>query len=145
MKKIIILTALFASVTLTGFSQDKAADMLATLNREGKIALYINFETSKAEINAESAGIISQIAEMMNEDKQLKISVEGHTDNAGQPKTNQALSESRAKAVAQGIISKGVPVGRVTSKGWGATKPLADNNTEDAKARNRRVEIVKVK
>ena len=128
------------------FAQDMTPEtMLQTINKEGKIALYINFETSKSEINAESKGVIDLIAQMMTTDKKLRISVEGHTDNAGNPKKNQLLSEERAKAVMEGIIAKGIDRNRLKSKGWGSKKPLADNNTEDAKARNRRVEIVKVK
>ncbi len=146
MKKIIfLLSFLLVSVTFSFAQEAKADDMLAAINKEGKIALYINFETSKAEINPESQGIIEQVAKMMTLDNTLKISVEGHTDNAGNPKTNQKLSESRANAVMQGIIAKGISKNRLSAKGWGPTKPLADNNTEDAKARNRRVEIVKMK
>ena len=120
-----------------------ANDMLTAINKEGKIALYINFETSKAEINPESQGVIDQVAKMMELDRSLKISVEGHTDNAGNPKTNQKLSELRANAVVTQLIAKGVNKSRLAAKGWGPSKPLADNNTEDSKARNRRVEIVK--
>ena len=146
MKKIILSIAVLLFSLSTVLAQDATPEtMLRTINKEGKIALYINFETSKSEINAESMGVIDLIAQMMNTDKKLKISVEGHTDNAGNPKTNQTLSENRAKAVMEGIIAKGIDRSRLTSKGWGSKKPLADNNTEDAKARNRRVEIVKVK
>ncbi len=146
MKQAIILFSFLLLCAAPLFAQDvKAGDMLEAINKDGKIALYINFETSKAEINPESQGIIEQVAQMMNLDKSLKISVEGHTDNAGNPKTNQKLSESRANAVMQGIIAKGIDKGRLAAKGWGAVKPLADNNTEDSKARNRRVEIVKLK
>jgi OOP family OmpA-OmpF porin len=145
MRKIIVLLLLsFFSLTNSFAQEAKATDMLAAINKDGKIALYINFETSKAEINPESQGIIGQVAAMMELDKSLKISVEGHTDNAGNPKTNQKLSESRANAVMAGIIAKGIDKSRLQAKGWGAAKPLADNNTEDAKARNRRVEIVKI-
>ena len=146
MKKTILLLSVLFALFAPVFAQElNANDLLAAINKEGKIALYINFETSKAEINPESQGIIEQVAKMMELDKSLKISIEGHTDNAGNPKTNQKLSESRANAVMQGIVAKGVNKSRLSAKGWGAAKPLADNNTEDSKARNRRVEIVKMK
>ena len=146
MKKTILLLSLLLATLAPVFAQElNATDLLTTINKEGKIALYINFETSKAEINPESQGIIEQVAKMLELDKSLKISVEGHTDNAGNPKTNQKLSESRANAVMQGIVAKGISKARLSAKGWGAAQPLADNNTEDAKARNRRVEIVKMK
>ncbi len=133
----------FIATLIAKAQENDVQTMLQTMNREGKIALYINFETSKAEINAESQSSIAQVAEMMTLDKSLTISVEGHTDNAGNPKTNLKLSEMRAAAVMHALIERGIDKSRLTSKGWGAAKPIADNNTEDAKARNRRVEIVK--
>ncbi len=74
----------------------------------------------------------------------LKVSIEGHTDNSGNATANQTLSENRAKAVMNAVIAKGIDKSRLTSKGMGATKPLEDNGTEDGKAKNRRVEIVKM-
>lgn len=146
MKKTLFLLTILLVLLTPAFAQElNANDLLAAINKDGKIALYINFETSKAEINPESQGIIEQVAKMMELDPSLKISVEGHTDNAGNPKNNQKLSESRANAVMMGIVAKGINKNRLAAKGWGAAQPLADNNTEDAKARNRRVEIVKMK
>ncbi len=132
-------------LTLGSYAQMANDELLKTLNKEGKVALYINFETSKSEINPESQGIVDQLVTILNTDKSLRISIEGHTDNAGNPKTNLALSESRARAVMEAIIAKGVDKNRLSAKGWGSKKPIADNNTEDAKARNRRVEIIKLK
>ncbi len=119
-------------------------DILTALNTDGHIALYINFETGKSDIKPESQKIIDQIVEMLKSNPTLKISIEGHTDNVGNPQSNQTLSENRAKAVMNAIISKGIDKLRLSSKGWGQTKPTVDNNTEDGKAKNRRVEIVKL-
>jgi OOP family OmpA-OmpF porin len=119
-------------------------DMLTALNADGHIALYINFETGKSDIKPESQKVIDQIVEMLKSNPALKISVEGHTDNAGTAPSNQTLSESRAKAVMNGIVAKGVDKSRLSSKGWGQTKPIEDNKTEEGKAKNRRVEIVKI-
>jgi outer membrane protein OmpA-like peptidoglycan-associated protein len=80
---------------------------------------------------------------MLNQNPDLKISIEGHTDNVGTPQSNQILSESRAKSVMNALVSKGISAGRLKYKGWGQTKPIADNASEDGKAKNRRVEIVK--
>jgi len=121
----------------------QANEMFDALNKEGSIALYINFETGKADIKPESQKIIDQIVQMMKDNPDLKISVEGHTDNVGTPQSNQTLSENRAKAVMNAIISKGIDKSRLSSKGWGQTKPIADNQTEEGKAKNRRVELVK--
>ena len=81
---------------------------------------------------------------MLTENATLKISVEGHTDNFGNATLNKILSENRAKAVMNYLVAKGINITRLTSKGWGQTKPIADNSTEDSKAKNRRVELVKI-
>ena len=121
-----------------------STNIFTALNTDGHIALYINFETGKSDIKPESQSIIDQISEMMNTNPTLKISIEGHTDNVGASASNQTLSESRAKAVMNALITKGIDKTRLSAKGWGATKPIADNATEDGKAKNRRVEIVKL-
>ena len=120
-----------------------ASEMFEKINKDGFVALYINFETGKSDIKPESQPIIEQLSEMLKQNPTLKISIEGHTDNVGVDKTNQLLSESRAKSVMNALISKGIEVSRLTSKGWGQSKPIADNNTEEGRAKNRRVEISK--
>ncbi len=113
------------------------------LNKTGFVALYINFETGKAVIKPESQIIVDQVAEMLKADDSLNVSIEGHTDNVGTPGFNRTLSENRAKSVMNAIISKGVEKSRMSAKGWGQEKPVGDNKTEEGRARNRRVEIVK--
>jgi outer membrane protein OmpA-like peptidoglycan-associated protein len=120
-----------------------ASEMFEKINKEGFIALYINFETGKSDIKPESQPIIDQLSEMLKQNSTLKISIEGHTDNVGGENTNQPLSESRAKSVNNALISKGIEVSRLKSKGWGQSKPIADNSTEEGRAKNRRVEILK--
>lgn len=120
-----------------------ASDMLDTLNREGHIALYINFDTGKASIKPPSQKIISQIAEMMKNNPGLKLSVEGHTDNIGNPKANKTLSEERAKAVVSAIVKQGIAAKLLSAAGFGQDKPIDNNKTEDGRAKNRRVELVK--
>jgi outer membrane protein OmpA-like peptidoglycan-associated protein len=121
----------------------KASEILDALNKEGYIALYINFETGKSNISGGSQKIIDNIATMLEENPVLKISIEGHTDNIGNAASNKILSENRAKAVLNALIAKGISASRLTSKGWGQEKPIADNTTDAGKAKNRRVEIVK--
>jgi OOP family OmpA-OmpF porin len=120
-----------------------ADDILKALNKDGHIALYINFETGKSEIKAESQAVIDQLVQMLKANPDLKISIEGHTDNVGAAAANQTLSEKRATAVLDALAAKGIDRSRLSFKGYGASKPLMDNNTEDGKAKNRRVEIVK--
>ena len=121
----------------------QANEMFDALNKNGFIALYINFETGKADIKPGSQEIIDQIVQMLKDNPDLKISIEGHTDNVGTAQSNQTLSENRAKAVMDAVIAKGIDKSRLSSKGWGQTKPIADNKTEEGRAKNRRVEIVK--
>ena len=121
-----------------------SADIFSTLNTEGHIALYINFETGKSGIKPESQLLIGQITAMLKTNSALRISVEGHTDNVGSITSNQTLSANRAKSVMNALIGKGIEKTRLSSKGWGQTKPISDNTTEEGKAKNRRVEIVKL-
>ena len=118
-------------------------EILTELNTNGHIALYINFETGKSDIKPESQKIIDQIVEMLKSNPTLKISIEGHTDNVGNSQSNQTLSENRAKAVMNAIIAKRIDKSRLSTKGWGQTKPIVDNSSDDGRAKNRRVEIVK--
>lgn len=120
-----------------------ASDMLAALKTEGHIALYINFDINKAIIKAESKPIIDQIVQMMKEDPSLKISIEGHTDSTGNPQSNKLLSGQRAKAVFDALVQQGIDAKRMSTVGWGQEKPIADNSTEEGRAKNRRVELVK--
>jgi outer membrane protein OmpA-like peptidoglycan-associated protein len=117
--------------------------ILNSLNTEGHIALYINFDTGKSTIKPDSKNIIDQIVAMMKDNPDLKIGVEGHTDNVGNSKSNQALSEDRAKAVVAAIVKEGIDPKRLTAAGFGPDKPIADNKTEEDRAKNRRVELVK--
>ncbi len=120
-----------------------ASAMLDALNREGHIALYINFDTGKSTIKPESKPIIAQIVEMLKSNPDLKLSVEGHTDNVGTPKSNKTLSDDRAKAVVAAIVAQGINTKRLSAVGHGQDNPIADNKTGEGRAKNRRVELVK--
>jgi outer membrane protein OmpA-like peptidoglycan-associated protein len=86
---------------------------------------------------------LQQIAQMLQENPALKLRVEGHTDNQGAAAANQALSDKRAQAVVAWLTAHGVTASRLVAKGYGASKPVADNTTEDGRAKNRRVELAK--
>lgn len=120
-----------------------AGDMFEALKRDGHIALYINFDTGKSVIRDESKPIIDQIVQMLKSNPDLKLSVEGHTDNTGNPASNKVLSEERAKSVVTALVSAGIAPERLSASGYGQDKPVADNNTEEGRAKNRRVELVK--
>jgi len=120
-----------------------ANEMLEALNKNGFIALNILFETNKSAIQEESFAIVDQIYQMMKTDVALKISIEGHTDNTGEAAANKKLSDSRAKSVMEALVAKGIEKSRLSAIGWGQEKPVADNRTDEGRAQNRRVEIVK--
>lgn len=121
----------------------QASEIFDGLNKNGSVSLYINFATGKSAIASESLSIIDEMAKMLTANPSLKISIEGHTDNVGTAAANKALSENRAKSVLSALTTKGVDASRLSAKGWGQEKPIADNSTDDGKAKNRRVEIVK--
>jgi OmpA-OmpF porin, OOP family len=135
-------------LTVKGMQQEVTADASSIadeLSRSGHIALYgIHFETGKATILPDSESVLSEIAKMLQQNADVKVSVEGHTDNVGSAASTQALSEKRAQAVVAWLTSHGMDSGRLKAKGWGASKPVEDNGTEDGRAKNRRVELVKI-
>jgi len=120
-----------------------ASDMLAALNKNGRIALYINFDTGQSTIKPESEKIIDEIAALLQNNPELQLSIEGHTDNVGSPASNKALSVARAETVLDAVVGKGVTASRLCAVGWGQEKPIAANRSEEGRAKNRRVEIVK--
>ncbi len=120
-----------------------ADEMKKTLDATGHVALYVNFDTDKTSIRPESAPIIGEIVKLLNNNPGLNLTVEGHTDNVGGAAHNQTLSEGRANSVVGALMAQGVPMSRLTPKGFGASKPVADNGAEDGRAKNRRVELVK--
>jgi len=121
-----------------------ASEMMDALNRDGFIALYgILFDTGKDAIKPESEPLLAEIVTLLQTNKDLKLSVEGHTDNVGNAKANQALSQKRAESVKKFLEGKGVEGKRLQTKGWGDGKPVSDNRTEDGRSKNRRVELVK--
>jgi len=117
--------------------------MLDALNKDGFIALDIHFDTGKSTIKEESRALIEQIAALMKGNSGLNVSVEGHTDNVGGAAMNKTLSNERAAAVVAAIVVQGIVASRLSSVGYGMEKPVADNRTEEGRAKNRRVELVK--
>jgi outer membrane protein OmpA-like peptidoglycan-associated protein len=121
-----------------------AAEIKKQLDEKGKAILYINFDTDKATLKPEGNKYIEEIAKLLDANKDLKLSIEGHTDNSGNTAHNKTLSEERAKTVLNSLISKNIDRNRLKSVGFGSDKPLVANNTEENKAKNRRVELVKL-
>ncbi|TMI96440.1 MAG: OmpA family protein, partial [Bacteroidetes bacterium] len=90
---------------------------------------------------SESQVELDKIIQLLIDNPTVKIEISGHTDNIGKPSDNLALSNNRAKAVINYLVSKNVSVQRLTSKGYGETKPVADNKAEEGRAMNRRTEM----
>lgn len=103
----------------------------------------IHFAFNSSQILPYSYGEIKRIADMMNENADLNFYVEGHTDSDGNDEYNLKLSKERADAVKKALTQMGVTESRLSTKGMGETKPLAENTTPEGKAMNRRVEFVK--
>lgn len=101
----------------------------------------LHFETGKSTIKTSSYASLNQLAEFLIRKKTQKILIAGHTDNVGDPAANNMLSLSRAETVKKYLMSKGVPVELLKAKGYGDTKPIADNSTDTGRAQNRRTEI----
>ena len=117
-------------------------DLGANLAKDCHVALYgVLFDFNKATLQPASDAALQPVANIMVTDKTLKLEVQGHTDNVGPDVYNQTLSEARAKAVVIWLTQHGVTADRLTAKGYGKTKPVADNGSDEGRAKNRRVEI----
>jgi outer membrane protein OmpA-like peptidoglycan-associated protein len=115
------------------------------INSTGHVAVYgIFFDSGKAEIKAESDTAIAQISKLLLNNGALKLYVVGHTDNVGTIEANMKLSKDRADAVVNTLVTKhGIPAARLKSFGVASLAPVASNDNEEGKAKNRRVELVK--
>lgn len=122
-----------------------AAALGNDIRSTGHVAVYgINFDTAKSTIKPESAQAIAEIGKLLMADPGLKVFVVGHTDNVGSVDSNMKLSQDRAEAVLQSLVKDhGIAADRLRAAGCGAFAPVATNDTEEGRAKNRRVELVK--
>jgi outer membrane protein OmpA-like peptidoglycan-associated protein len=117
-------------------------DLGANLAKACHVAIYgVLFDFNKSTLQPSSDAALQPVANIMATNKTLKLEVQGHTDNVGNDAYNQTLSEARAKAVVTWFTQHGVAADRLTAKGYGKTKPVADNGSDEGRAKNRRVEI----
>jgi outer membrane protein OmpA-like peptidoglycan-associated protein len=122
-----------------------ANSMMSDINAQGRVALYgIYFDFDKSEVKPESDPTLKEISKLLSENPKLNLYVVGHTDNTGDYKYNMKLSKDRAEAVVKVLVSKyNVDSKRLTSEGIGPLAPFTTNDTEEGKAKNRRVELIK--
>jgi hypothetical protein len=114
----------------------------ADLSNQCHVALTgVLFDFNKSTLKPESDPVLERVHALLVKDVALKLEVQGHTDNVGTDSYNQTLSEARAAAVVGWLTQHGVAAGRLSSRGYGKTMPIADNKTDEGRARNRRVEI----
>ncbi len=102
---------------------------------------HLNFESGSTQLTADSAKTVSDLAQVLKAYPNAQVQLVGHTDNTGAADANQALSLSRAEAVKAQLVAQGVGADRIATQGFGQDRPVAANDTEDGRARNRRIEL----
>lgn len=150
----VILTHVFGSpednmavfITSIRVAESETDVLYDALAAKGRWATQgILFATGKAEVQPESRPVLKEIAATLKQHEDLKILIEGHTDNVGSPASNLALSDARAAAVKAALVTDfGIAADRITTKGMGDTKPAVPNSSAVGRAQNRRVEVVKL-
>jgi hypothetical protein len=136
------LAVFITSIRVAESETDVLYDALAAKGRWATQGIL--FATGKADLRPESRPVLKEIASTLKEHADLKVLIEGHTDNVGTPASNLALSDARAAAVKAALVADfGIGADRITTQGLGDTKPAVPNTTAQGRAQNRRVEIVK--
>lgn len=137
-----------------GCPQEKGADdpdpakrgcpkLVRVTEKEIIILEQVQFDTAKATIKPASDPLLDSVAQVMKEHPEiLKIEVQGHTDNKGANNLNAKLSDNRAKSVREALVKRGIDAGRLVAKGYGPDVPIAPNDTDEGRAKNRRVQFV---
>lgn len=122
-----------------------AADMEAEIARSGQYSMYgVLFDTGKATIQPGSEKVLREVASLLKKNASWRMQIEGHTDNVGAKDANLKLSQQRGEAVRAWLVTNGVVGARLVAKGYGDSKPVAGNDTEEGRAKNRRVTLVKL-
>lgn len=136
------------AVLVKAMAQDISASAQAmsdAIAKSGKLDVYgITFATGQAAINPASDAVLNDVLAVLSANPEWKLRVEGHTDNVGDKAANLKLSNARAAAVAGWLTSKGIDAARLSAAGLGDTQPVAPNTTDDGRAKNRRVVLVKM-
>ena len=130
-----------------GFKQTvgiiKADQIEKDLNEKGKSILHINFDTDKATLKSDGKEVVVEIAKVLKSNKNMKLDINGYTDNVGNANHNLTLSKDRSQTVLNTLVQSGIEKSRLVANGYGATNFITDNNSEAGKEQNRRVELIK--
>lgn len=121
-----------------------AAALQQQIDSQGYATLNLNFDTNKAELRDADRPTLEQVVQLLKASPGLQLSVDGHTDNVGQAAANKQLSQQRAQAIVDHLVAAGIARERLTAKGHGMEVPVGDNRSEEGRAKNRRVELVKL-
>jgi OmpA-OmpF porin, OOP family len=121
-----------------------SSNTIGAMLTDGKFVTHgITFDVGKATLRPESMGVLNDVAKFLKENSQAKFEIDGHTDSDGNAASNMTLSQQRADAVKAQLVTMGIAASQLKTKGFGASKPIASNDTPEGKANNRRVEFVK--
>ena len=139
---------LLSAVQEAGMNQDMKADataMAAEIQRTGHVAVYgITFDSGQSTIKPQSDAVLKEMVTLLTNNPTWKMRIEGHTDNVGTKELNLGLSSRRSAAVEAWLVAHGVDGTHLTHAGYGDGRPVGDNTTEEGRAKNRRVELVKI-
>lgn len=125
----------------TGFWRQRSTPGTLDQDLTSRILKGINFQPGSNKLTIDSHARLDEIVMILIDKQDMQIEIGGHTDSIGKPASNLALSQKRAEAVVRYVVDKGIQAERVSARGYGHTKPLADNDTEEGRHMNRRVEL----
>ncbi len=129
----------------TPASGDKNTSTSTVINQGNWVLVGVNFNQNQVSFTPESYPVLINAAQILLANPDMRVEIQGHTDNTGNPETNKRISLARAEFVKKFLISKGVSASRLTTVGFGDTKPISDNSTAEGRAFNRRIEFRVIK
>lgn len=145
-KLLVLIIAIFSIMIFSGILTGCCCNKVAGTRVVDAVELRVEFDTNKSVVRPAYHERIKEVADYLNRHADVDAVIEGHTDSRGSAEYNQSLSQRRADSVRQYLINKfGISPSRLTAKGYGESKPIADNNTDEGLQRNRRVIAVFVK
>lgn len=122
-----------------------AGELKSQIDAQGFVTLNVNIDTNSSEVRDADKPALDEVVRLLSETPSLRLSVDGHTDNVGDAAFNKKLSQARSQAIVRYLTDQGVDAKRLKAQGFGMEAPVADNRTEAGRAKNRRVELVKLK